>query len=360
MLPSDGRFGAGPSRIRAEQMQALCSATEMGTSHRKVPVKDRVASLKAGLRDLFSLPPSYEIVFGLGGATTFWAVAATSLVENRAEAAVFGEFGAKFAADISRAPWAEVEVVEAPPGELAIIQEPGEGVDTYAYTENETSTGVVSPIYRPAPSPALTLVDATSIAGASVVDWESVDAYYFSPQKCFGSEGGLWVAILSPAAVERARELEHATDRFMPAALNLAAAIKQSAADQTVNTPALATLILFDEQVKWMLANGGMPEMVRRSQAGATLVQEWAESRSFAAPFVKVPKWRSTVTTTVSFEGDVPILQIAKELREVGIVDIEGYRKIGGNQLRIATFPSTPPSDVAALLDCLDWMVERA
>lgn len=340
-------------------MQALCSASEMGTSHRKAPVKDRVASLKSGLRDLFSLPPSYEIVFGLGGATAFWAVAATSLVEGRAKAAVFGEFGAKFAADIARAPWAEVEVVEAPAGDLAIIEEADEGVDTYAYTENETSTGVVSPIYRPAPSPALTLVDATSIAGASVVDWQSVDAYYFSPQKCFGSEGGLWVAVLSPQAVERAKKLERATDRFMPATLNLAAAIKQSAANQTVNTPALATLILFDEQVKWMLANGGMPEMVSRSQAGATLVQEWAENRDFASLFVKNPAWRSPVTTTVSFAPEVPILQIANALREVGIVDIEGYRKLGGNQLRIASFPSTPPSDIAALLDCLDWMIER-
>lgn len=360
MLPKDGRFGAGPSRIRPEQMRALYAAEEMGTSHRQAPVKNRVASLKSGLRELFSLPSSYEIVFGLGGATTFWAVATSSLIEARAKAAVFGEFGAKFASDVARAPWAEVEVVEAAPGSLAMIEDAQPQADSYLYTENETSTGVVSPLYRGAPAPALTIVDATSIAGASVVDWEKVDVYYFSPQKCFGSEGGLWIAVLSPAAQERARRLGAAKDRFMPAALDLSEAMKQSAADQTVNTPALATLILFDEQVRWMLAEGGMPAMVQRTREGSSLVHSWAEERDFASLFVEVPRWRSPVTTTVDFAPEVPILQIAKSLRDVGVVDIEGYRKLGRNQLRIASFPSTPPSDIAALLESLDWMIARS
>lgn len=358
ILPADGRFGAGPSRIRAAQMHALCAAQEMGTSHRKAPVKARVASIKDGLRELFSIPAGYEIAFGVGGATVFWSVATVSLVETSAKAAVFGEFGAKFAADIAAAPWTSITETIAPAGELAVVEDSSAEADTYVYPQNETSTGVASPLYRGAPG-ALTLVDATSIAGATPVDWEVVDAYYFSPQKCFGSEGGLWTAVLSPAAQERAERLTQSKSRFVPASLNLSSALKQSKANQTVNTPALATLILFDEQVQWMLGEGGLPAMTERTRAGSGLVQAWAQERPFASLFVEDPAWRSPVITTVDFDASVPVLKIAEELRKVGIVDIEGYRKLGRNQLRIPSFPSIPPEDIAALLATLDWMIER-
>lgn len=360
LLPRDGRFGVGPSRIRPEQMEVLSQAEEMGTSHRQSPVKARVASLRDGLRELFSLPSSYEIALGNGGATAFWGVATTSLIEEKAKAAVFGEFGAKFAEDIAAAPWAHLNVVEASPGSLATVEDAVAQADAYAYTQNETSTGVVSPLYRGAPSPALTLVDATSIAGAAVVDWSLVDAYYFSPQKCFGSEGGLWVSVLSPEAVERAERLAKDTDRYMPAILNLAEAVKASRADQTLNTPAIATLILFDEQVRWMLDNGGLSAMETRARAGANLIHEWAETRPFASLFVTDPALRSPVTTTVDFAPQIDVYALARTLREVGIVDIEGYRKLGRNQLRIASFPSVETSDIGSLLACLDWMVDQS
>ena len=360
LLPSDGRFGVGPSRIRPAQIDALTQASELGTSHRQSPVKARVASIREGLRELFSLPPSYEIALGNGGATAFWAIATSCLIETKAKAAVFGEFGAKFAEDISAAPWATVDVTQAPPGELATIEDPGATADTYAYTQNETSTGVVSPLYRGGPSPALTLVDATSIAGASVVDWDLVDAYYFSPQKCFGSEGGLWISVLSPDAIERTQRLVADTNRYVPAILNLDEAVKASRVDQTLNTPAIATLILFDEQIKWMLDNGGLSAMEQKARAGANLIHEWAEARSFASLFVADPALRSPVTTTVDLAPEIDVYDLARTLRDVGIVDIEGYRKLGRNQLRIASFPSVETSDIGSLLACVDWMVDQA
>ncbi len=358
LLPGDGRFGSGPSRIRAEQMKVLSEASEMGTSHRQAPVKARVRSIKEGLRELFSIPEGYEIAFGMGGATAFWAVATTSLIEHSAHAAVCGEFGAKFAADIAAAPWASVQVTEVPAGQLALIPGDAPAADTYVYAQNETSTGVVSPLYRAGSSPALTLVDATSIAGATEVTWDEVDAYYFSPQKAFGSEGGLWVSVLSPAAVDRAERLAGSNDRYMPSFLNLAEALKQSRLDQTLNTPAIATLVLFDEQVKWMLQSGGIEAMQARARAGSTLIQDWATERPFASLFVENPPWRSPVTTTVDFAPEIDADALAKTLRQVGIVDIEGYRKLGRNQLRFASFPSIPTQDIQSLLNCLDWMIE--
>lgn len=360
LLPQDGRFGAGPSRIRPEQVRALYEATELGTSHRQPPVKSRVHSIREGLRELFSLPEGYEITLGSGGATAFWAIAATSLVEKRARTAVFGEFGGKFATDLSNTPWLSLDVVEAAPGSLATVQEREATADVYAYPQNETSTGVTSPLYKGAPSGALTLVDATSIAGAITVDWEKVDAYYFSPQKCFGAEGGLWVAVLSPEAQERAAELAASPSRFMPTILDLSAAIKQSKADQTVNTPAISSLILFDEQIKWMLREGGLQEMQARSAKGAGLIHAWAKDRPFASLFVKERQLRSPVVTTVDFDTSVSAAAMAKALREVGVVDIEGYRKLGRNQLRIASFPSIQHTDIEALLASIDWMVEHS
>ncbi|WRS31121.1 phosphoserine transaminase [Actinomycetaceae bacterium MB13-C1-2] len=357
MLPSDGRFGAGPSRIRQEQVDALYAATELGTSHRKPAVKSRVHSIREGLSELFTLPSGYEIAIGNGGATAFWSVAAASLVRERAKCAVFGEFGKKCASDWAAAPWLQVVVNEAPPGELSAVRDDIAQADVYAYPQNETSTGVASGLYRGAPGDALTVVDATSIAGASTVDWDLVDTYYFSPQKCLGSEGGLWLSILSPAAAQRAEELSaNKAGRFMPSFLNLASALKQSRLDQTLNTPAIATLILLDEQIKWLLDQGGLAAAQDKAAAGAKLIADWAEKRPWAQMFVKDPEERSIVTSTVDLAPEVPAAEVASVLREVGILDIEGYRGLGRNQLRIASFPSVETADIGALLECIDWV----
>ncbi len=374
MLPLDGRFGAGPSLIRGAQVSALTHAKELGTSHRKGPVRSRVASIREGLTDLFSLPAGYEIALGNGGATAFWSVAASSLVRERARCAVFGEFGAKAAADWSAAPWLEVEVVDAPAGSLAEVRDDIARADVYAYTHNETSTGVASPLYRGAPGEALTVVDATSIAGAIPVDWSLVDTYYFSPQKALGSEGGLWLAVVSPAAQERARELAEdaaaggtpsrraATGqsvRYMPSFLNLAEALKNSVADQTLNTPSISTLVLLDEQIKWLRELGGLAVSYQKGRSGAEMIAEWAENRPFAELFVKDRDLRSPVVTTVDLDPKIPASDLASAFRSVGILDIDGYRKLGRNQLRIASFPSVATSDIQALLACIDWVAER-
>lgn len=353
--PLDGRFGAGPSLIRAAQLKKMSTAPQWGTSHRKAPVMDIVRSIQEGISELFSLPDSYEIVLGNGGATAFWSIATVSLIHQRAQMAAFGEFGSKFAADAASAPWLTVDVSEASAGSVAFVND-GEG-DVGAYPHNETSTGATSPLYRTAQE--LTLVDATSIAGASVVDLSLVDAYYFSPQKCFGSDGGLWVAILSPAAVERAFHLAEATDRPHPGFLDLKSAIVASRKAQTVNTPAIGTLLLLNEQVQWMLSEGGLPAMASRAQQGASLIQAWAENRDYASLFVDTPQWRSPVITTVDLDESIPVTELASALRDAGIVDIEGYRGLGRNQLRIASFPSIATDDIQALLDCLDWVIGR-
>ena len=358
MRPKDGRFGAGPSLIRPAQMQVLHKSTEMGTSHRKPAVKARVASIKAGLAELFSLPEDYEIVLGNGGASAFWPIAAVSLIRSQARFATFGSFSKKFAADARKANWLTVSLDEAENGSLTRVQ--ADGSDAYGYAHNETSTGVTSPIYRVSDnSQALTLVDGTSIAGAAPIDLHDVDAYYFSPQKAFGSDGGLWWAILSPAAIERAKELTARTDRFVPDFLNLTKAIEMSRQDNTVNTPAVATLILMDEQIQWMLFKGGLPSMYQKAAAGAKLVQDWAAARDFATPFVENEAWRSPVISTIDLDPAIDVATLANGLREAGIFDIEGYRALGRNQLRIASFPSIATEDIAALLECLDYTIER-
>lgn len=361
VLPQDGRFSAGPARIRRKQVEALCNAVELGTSHRADPVKERVRSVQEGLEALFSLPEGYEIVLGQGGATQFWPIIATSLASESVKAAVFGAFGNKAAKDVAAAPWLETEIVEAPAGQVAIIQDSSPEADVYMYAANETATGVVSPLYRGAPgsTESITVVDATSIAGAQTVDWSEVDAYYFSPQKVFGAEGGLWVSVLSPAAVARAESLANATDRYVPAMVNLAAAIKQSRAHQTVNTPSISTLILLDEQVRWMRDSGGLEAMAEKAARGAQLIQRWAEKKPYASLFVEVPQLRSPTVTTVDFVDEIPIREVARALREVGVYDIGGYGKMGGNQLRIPSFPNIETSDIEALLATLDWVIER-
>lgn len=356
--PTDGRFGAGPSKIRSAQLERLSAASQWGTSHRKPPVINLVRSIQDGLKQLFSLPSGYEIILGNGGSTAFWAAACISLIESRASLAAFGEFGGKFAKDVEASPWLDAKVYHGTAGTVSMLPTSGDGSDAYAYPQNETSTGACSPLYR-VKAPGLTLVDATSIAGAIEVDLTLVDAYYFAPQKCFGADGGLWIAILSPAAVDRAFLLADRSDRPQFGFLNLKAAITASRKAQTVNTPAVGTLLLLDEQIQWMLDNGGLSAMATKAARGVQLIQEWAQSRDFASLFVSEPKWRSPVVTTVDIDPAIPVSQLAATLERVGITDIEGYRGLGRNQLRIASFPSIDTADIEALLACIDWVVEH-
>lgn len=363
ILPADGRFGCGPSKVRAEQIEALSSPLLMGTSHRAMPVRDVVASLKDGLRALLTVPDDYEVVLGNGGASAFWDVACASLISSRAAFGSWGAFGAKFASEAARAPHLGTPLIdEAAHGSLVTISPRGasEGVDVYAYPHNETSTGVTSPIYRVEAPDALTLVDGTSIAGATPVDLTQVDAYYFSLQKALGSDGGLWVAILSPAAIERARRVEECADgRWVPQFLSLSAAIDNSRKNQTLNTPALATIIMAERQVRWLLQRGGMDAVSTHCAHASSLIYDWAQANLAARPFVDNPAWRSPVTATIEIDEAVNASELAAHLRARGIVDIGAYRGVGANQLRIGTWPSVEVEDVEALLACIDYCLER-
>lgn len=366
LLPADGRFGSGPSRIRPEQVQALSQPLLLGTSHRQPPVKHVVHSVREGLGTLFDLPDGWEVTLGNGGSTAFWAVATTSLVRHRAAHASFGEFGAKFAQETSTAPHlAPSVVVEAPAGSVALLtgdegaQDDLPSPDVFAHPHHETSTGAISPVRRLGGAGCLTVVDATSVAGGVTVDVATTDAYYFAPQKCFASDGGLWIALLSPAAQERARELHGAPDRWMPQFLDLSIALDNSVKDQTLNTPAIATLVMLERQIAWMLANGGLGGMESRTRATSAAVYGWAEASDVATPFVEDPQWRSPVVETIDFDDRVDAKRLARVLRANGIVDVEPYRKLGRNQLRIATFSSVELSDVEALLACIDWVLPR-
>ncbi len=331
----------------------------MGTSHRQAPVKSLVRRLREGLADLFQLPAGYEVVLGNGGATAFWDVATFGLIENRSQHLSFGEFSSKFAAAAQAAPHlGDPQVIEAAPGTHP-WPEPAEGIDLYALTHNETSTGVMMDLRRPegpAADRALVAVDATSGAGALRFDPAQVDAYYFAPQKSFASDGGLWLALLSPAALERAARL-HESGRWVPASLDLSIAIEQSRLDQTYNTPALATIIMFVNQLEWMLAGGGLDFAAGRSEASARTLYGWADGSEYATPFVAKPDERSNVVATIDFRDDIDAAAVAKVLRANGIVDTEPYRKLGRNQLRIAMFPAVDPADVEALTRCIDHVV---
>lgn len=358
LLPSDGRFGAGPSRIPAAHVAEIASSNLLGTSHRQSPVRALVGEIREGLADLLRLPTGYEVVLGNGGASAFWALATVGLVRQHAVHAVFGEFGSKFATETDRAPFlAPSTVFKAPAGELAVVEAVA-GADAYCWPQNETSTGVISPVapvVGAAPD-ALTIVDATSSAGAVEVDLTGIDVYYFSPQKAFASDGGLWIAIMSPRAVARLEELAGA-GRWVPDFLSLPIALDNSRKDQTFNTPALATLVLLGAQVRALLAAGGLAASAARSAAASSHLYEWAQERPFAAPFVARPEWRSPVVATIDFAGvDAAALQEA--LRANGVYDVFPYRSLGRNQLRVATFPATDPADAAALTDCLDYLVE--
>ncbi|MDA8058489.1 MAG: phosphoserine transaminase [Actinomycetota bacterium] len=358
LLPGDGRFGSGPSKVRPEAVTALAEAasTYLGTSHRQKTVKSVVGSVRAGLRELFSLPDGYEVVLGNGGTTCFWDIATFCLVEHKSQHLSFGEFSSKFAAAAAAAPHlAEPEVITAPAGTHPTA-EAHQDVDLYALTHNETSTGVMMPIARPEGATGLVAVDATSGAGGLPVDPAQYDAYYFAPQKCFASDGGLWLAVLSPAALERVAALK-ASGRWVPAFLDLTIAIDNSRLDQTYNTPALATLFLFDQQLQWMNEQGGLAFTTQRCERSAEILYAWAEASEFATPFVANPDQRSRVVGTIDLAESVDAATVAATLRANGIVDTEPYRKLGRNQLRIAMFPAVEPDDVAALCACINYVV---
>lgn len=359
LLPKDGRFGCGPSKVRPEQLQALTTrgAKLLGTSHRQAPVKNLVGSVRDGLRSLFGLPADWDIVLGNGGSTVFWDVATFGLIANRSQHLVFGEFSSKFAEAAAAAPHiGDPEVISTPPGSHPVAT--ASDVDLYAYTHNETSTGVAMPLRRPANSgDAIVAVDATSAAGGIMWDPTEVDVYYFAPQKCFAADGGIWIAACSPKAVARIEEI-HASKRWIPASLDLKIALDNSRSNQTYNTPAVGTLILFDEQVQWMNSNGGLQWCADRSATSASTMYEWAEARDFATPFVADPAMRSNVVSTIDLDG-VDANEVCAALRANGVVDTDSYRKLGRNQIRVGMFPAIDPSDVAQLTRCIDYVVDN-
>ncbi len=362
LVPADGRFGCGPSKVRPEQLAALAGpgAALMGTSHRQKPVKSLVGRVRAGLAELFSLPEGYQVVLGDGGSTAFWDAAAFGLVRERSLHLTYGEFSAKFADSTRGAPFlADPVIVKAEPGSAPAPQT-DPSCDVLAWAHNETSTGVAVPVVRPegATADQLVVVDATSGAAGLPVDLRQADAYYFAPQKGFASDGGLWIALMSPAALERVAELA-AADRWIPPFLSLATAVDNSAKDQTYNTPSVATLFLMAEQIDWMLGLGGLDACVARTADSSGRLYSWAEASEYATPFVTDPAHRSQVVGTIDFADSVDAAVVAKVLRANGIVDTEPYRKLGRNQLRIGMFPAVDPADVQALTACIDWVVEH-
>lgn len=369
LLPENKKFGAGPSSIRKTALAKLAASDLPGTSHRQAPVKDLVGSLRGGLKELFSLPDGYEVVLGNGGATTFWAVAASSLIKERSAHAVFGSFGAKFAETISGAPHLKDPMIELggisaraqgqeTASDIAILRGGQEGIDTYCYPAHETSTGALSPVNRIAGG--LNLVDATSIAGGVQVDISQTDVYYFSGQKCFAAEGGLWVALASPAAQERAQEIKEnpGAGRWIPPVLDFSVALKNSVKNQTLNTPAISTLILWEDQVQWMLEAGGLATMEERTRTSSAVLYEWAASRPEVCPYISNPREQSPVVVTIDFK-DINADTVIAQLRANGIVDIDPYRALGRNQIRVACFPNVEVADTQALTACLDYVIDR-
>ena len=360
--PADGRFGSGPSKVRKEALDALAATgtSLLGTSHRQAPVKNLVGKVREGIAELFSLPDGYEVVLGNGGSTAFWDIATHGLIRNKSQHLSFGEFSSKFAKASQRAPWlADPTVISTEPGTHPDpAAEPG--VDVYAFTHNETSTGVAMPIKRVAGADpdALVLVDATSGAGGLPVDIAETDVYYFAPQKSFAADGGLWLAVFSPAALERAAEISD-SGRHIPAFFDLPTAIDNSRKNQTYNTPALATLFLLNEQLEWINGHGGLEWAVKRTADSSSRLYGWAASSDHATPFVHDPAKRSQVVGTIDFAESIDASAIAKALRANGIVDTEPYRKLGRNQLRVAMFPAVEPADVEALTACIDYVIER-
>jgi phosphoserine aminotransferase len=362
LKPNDGRFGSGPAKIRPEQLAALAAsgAAYLGTSHRQPPVRSLVRRIREGLAELFALPAGYTVVLGNGGTSAFWEMAMFGLIREHSQHLSFGEFSARFAALTSRAPWLGAPTVVASALGTHPVPWPEPGADAYALTHNETSTGVAMPVRRvPGADPgALILVDATSAAGGLPVRAEEFDVYYFAPQKGLGSDGGLWIALLSPAAVDRVHEIA-ASGRYIPDFLSLRIALENAASDQTYNTPAVATLFLLADQIEWMLGQGGLSWTTARTARSAAILYTWAEKAAYADPFVADPAQRSQVVGTIDVAGGVSADGIAAALRANGIVDTESYRKLGRNQLRIGMFPGVDPADVEALTVCIDYVAER-
>jgi phosphoserine aminotransferase len=361
ILPKDGRFGCGPSKLRPEQLAAFGSAGAklMGTSHRQKPIKDMVYEVQSGLLELFRAPAGYEIVLGNGGSTAFWDVAAYSLAEGNSQALVHGEFGAKFANALSAPFLGQVDIQKGEVGSRAeLVASPG--VNTYVYPQNETSTGVVAPVEKVAGAnqDAIFLTDATSAAGGIDFDASKTDVYYFAPQKNFGSDGGLWLALMSPKALERAARIAK-TQRYIPEFLSLQIAIDNSRLNQTLNTPAIATLYLLNDQIEWINQNGGLKWADSRTKESSKILYDWAERTQIASAYVSNPDHRSQVVVTIDFDDKIDATEITKTLRANGVVDVEPYRKLGRNQIRVATFVSTEPSDIEALINCLDFVLER-
>jgi phosphoserine aminotransferase len=363
LKPADGRFGCGPSKVRPEALAKLADQNDlMGTSHRQKPVKDLVARIRAGLSELFSAPDGYEVALGNGGTTAFWDGAAAWLVQERPLHLAYGEFSSKFAKATADAPFlADPVLIEAEPGDAPTpVADPD--ADVIAWAHNETSTGVMVPVNRPdGLGDSLILIDATSGAAGLPVDIGQADAYYFAPQKAFGSEGGLWLALLSPAAIARIEQLDGAdAGRWQPAFLSLAVALENSRKDQTYNTPALATLFLLADQIEWLLDGGGLEFGVSRTLASSRHLYGWAEASELATPFVANPSKRSLVVGTIDFADQIDAAELAATLRANGIVDVEPYRKLGRNQLRIGMFPAIDPADVEALTASIDWVLENS
>ncbi|HET7120962.1 MAG TPA: phosphoserine transaminase [Solirubrobacterales bacterium] len=362
LKPADGRFGCGPSKVRPEALAALAERSDlMGTSHRQAPVRDLVRRVREGLGELFSIPDGYEIALGNGGTTAFWEAAAAWLVRERALHLTYGEFSQKFAKATAAAPFlGDPILIEAEPGD-APAPSADAAADVIAWAHNETSTGVMVDVRRPeGAAESLVLIDATSGAGGLPVEMIEADAYYFAPQKGFAADGGLWLAVLSPAAIARIEELDGAGDRWQPAFLSLQTALDNSRKEQTYNTPALATLLLLDEQVQWMLGElGGLRGCVERTSDSSGRLYGWAERSEFAGCFVADQAKRSLVVGTIDFDESIDAAALAAALRANGIVDTEPYRKLGRNQLRIGMFPAVDPDDVEALTACIDWVVEN-
>ncbi|CAN5409186.1 phosphoserine transaminase [soil metagenome] len=363
LLPADGRFGCGPSKVRPDALTALSvdGAALMGTSHRQKPVKSLVGRVRAGLAELFSLPDGYEVVLGNGGTTAFWDAASFGLIRERSAHGTYGEFSAKFATVTQEAPFLGDPVVSrAEPGSL-VLPTSTDGVDTYAWAHNETSTGVMAPIARPTgvSEESLVLIDATSGAGGLPVDIAETDVYYFAPQKCFAGDGGLWIALMSPRALARVAEIK-ASSRWMPAFLDLSIAVENSVKDQTYNTPSVATVFLLAEQLDWLKDLGGLPGAVERTRDSSSRLYDWARDSPYAGCFVTDPAARSYVVGTIDFDESVDAAELAAALRANGIADTEPYRKLGRNQLRIGMFPAVDPDDVSALTRCIDHVITES
>ncbi len=358
LLPADGRFGCGPSKVRPEQLAHLeAHRGLLGTSHRQAPVKDLVGRVRSGLGDLFRLPDGYEVVLGNGGSTAFWDAAAYSLIETRAENLTFGEFGSKFASAAAAPHLESPHVINSAAGTRSHV-EILPGIDVYAWPQNETSTGVMAPVTRVDAPGALTVIDATSAAGGIDFDASQADVYYFAPQKNFASDGGLWFALFSPAAIERVARVAH-SGRDIPEFLSLQNAIDNSRLNQTLNTPALTTLLLLEAQLEWMNGNGGLAWAHARTLESSSALYEWADASAYATPFVANPADRSQVVVTIDFDESVDAAAVATTLRANGIVDTDPYRKLGRNQLRVATFVAVEPSDVRALISSIEYVVEN-